>query len=883
MSRENLSLIPFQDLRSLSARPEEGLTEPQLRQISRITKGYLKEYRLGGSYQELTFVMPVIRSCIQEGLKQAKGAETLEPGDNLAAAYKIGYEQRRGLLNRASQEFGTESDRSILALPVQLVRGAGDELSKAAVIPNLTQTRAFVSEVDRRRPVFLQLLNFAKGEVEKVIPGSTGVTLDRAQEAGLVRNLLFNWVSQGKTLPLLETEDILSHTRAYSEQFAGEEREQILRELCEQAGITYLVARDYMGQLGQQINDLLRPVSPTSDPSLPDLDRAFRQLEPSFLLINPFYKLEELSQDPHGEGATIWDRDHAVIKEINGVRYRIVLPETLRFMSYRRQVEDRNEAIELEQKAKAVADILSDLNAQEQSGIAETARQRIVDEERYVTHIRSLLRQGTAPTDLAIPEAELAAYVEKQRAVMSDERVFPAFVRDIHQQQLELAFSLLHKYQNGSPPEDEDIQNLIQVRYGGGDLFRRVTYFLRERLINRLRNIERMYASRSFYTSILASARPSTLLNFFPQSLQTTVIDVLEVRSQNWLLPYTGTPPIELSPSQNKALWSIVIEDEERAIDREFERRIRVKLEHQPRLVLGSIDWYSQEKMLGRNKEALLSGDADPLRQRMRNVHRWSQQLDKGELPFEDLPKWLLTSWQEGSEASIRQAITTWLPDTRVSVDLPVAEVPKIFGQGRGYDRDDLPKQDPEKAFIDKLKEPYGTTTAILEGIATYTPRELWFPQNTDIRQYIHGKYWTEPLWGRAPTRGEVMEGRRKLANAFRRFLQRRGYNWNDEIFSVMFPSVSSDLIKRNGYYFSTLFKLEGEISDWLNALDTQLITQLQGGKRILSRQPGGVITRHEKVIGSEKTRLRNLQIENDNNRVRKLQSLEVILPEVDF
>ena len=179
---EGGSLIPFQDAFKIQVRPEEGLTTAQVNQLTRISRAYLKENGLQGSYVNLTQVMPIIRGCITTGLMTAAGRDRIEPSDNLNRAFQIGYQQRRELITRAAGEFQIYTEglsSSELAMPAPIVNAAKIELGRASLTTQLPNLRKLGEEIESRRPIFNSLLNFARDKVEEIIPGSRQMQITR--------------------------------------------------------------------------------------------------------------------------------------------------------------------------------------------------------------------------------------------------------------------------------------------------------------------------------------------------------------------------------------------------------------------------------------------------------------------------------------------------------------------------------------------------------------------------------------------------------------------------------------------------------------------------------------------------------------------------------
>ncbi len=520
------ALVPFDELHSLTSPTEFGLTERQATQIDRIATSYLKSYRLKGSYQNLTQAMPIIRGCIADAMKQVKGHEHIEPSDDINSLFNKGFGPRKDLLTDAAHAYTRVSNADVpgseLALPTDIINYAGQELDNAVFAQNLTNCRVLVHEVNRRVPVFDNLLNIAMGEVEKILPGSKDQQLARGEQAGLVRNFLFSWVVFGKVQPLIETSDIIAQSKLYHDII--EENPELWSQFCTEFNIDQILGHEYITQLGRQIGNLLRNIPIVEDPSPEVTDTIYTRLKKAFLLNKPFHHLAELSMDPNDIGRSVWDKERSQLLNVDDQLYRIVLPETLRLMAFKVKDADRDSSYRLFRLANSVQEFI-DSN---QSGIGE---QKTSDQEERVqnlidgkNHFERGLLLGDYSDEAIFGQEELEELYNEQVAEFQRElQVYDLVDRFITEERL-FAIDLLRKHQNGEPISLGELEAIGRVQYAPIFITHRVSGF-RSRLVGRTFRIARSFESSAY--------RPEK--DLFDQAIEATLFDLLSCRTDNWV------------------------------------------------------------------------------------------------------------------------------------------------------------------------------------------------------------------------------------------------------------------------------------------------------------------------------------------------------------
>jgi len=261
--RENYLPVPI-SRSGLIRHPDSqaDYTPLQRQHIEQITQQYLKRHKLPVSYQYFTQVLPTIRTLIEQGLAQIKGSLELAPADDIKRAFSVAESIRQNTI-RDARELITEGSYSDsyyggLALPTKLYRTSRAEILSQRLPFNadLTKSRGLVEVGLARKPVYQKLLKFARAVVAERIPGADKVELDVNQEVGLVRNLVFSWITTGEPQVLLEVEDFIHGKQDFIKQIAVSES-LALEQLAQATKITEPLAINYLKDLACQIGEML--------------------------------------------------------------------------------------------------------------------------------------------------------------------------------------------------------------------------------------------------------------------------------------------------------------------------------------------------------------------------------------------------------------------------------------------------------------------------------------------------------------------------------------------------------------------------------------------------------------------------------------------------
>lgn len=884
MIEEGRALVPFQDAYKIQVRPEEGLTTDQVNQLNRITRAYLKENRLQGSYVNLTQVMPVIRGCITTGLMTAAGRETIEPSDNLNKAFQIGYRERKALIIRAIDEFEVYNEglsSSELAIPEPLMNASRLELEKAALTAQLPNLRKLVEEIDIRRPVFNKILDFARDQVEKVIPGSNQMQINRNQEAGLVRNLIFGFVVESETNPLLEIEDFLSHSKDYRETLKN--NPSILREFCQLVGLDFNQSISYLVDLSNQTREAISSVPSTQSWDIEDINKFFRVLSPVFLVSNPFYRLVDLSENPKDIGRSIWDANRSYPITLNGLEYRIPKPQVLRLVAYRIQEENPRRSNQLIHAAEAVENLMLELERQSHdNSITQLAEIANTKKMEFIT-LQSHLQSGRVIKNITLSGGQIEGYAERQLSIMADEQSAFFYLKEFLAEQQNLTLMLLKKYSDGQIPDSEDKSKIFAVRYNSVEFFSRVRQIYRNRIRGRLRTFERMYSNTDFSQWLEWERGTDTLKPYFAKAISTTVIDVLSTRTDSWMRDYISQPN-DLS-GKLKTIWKAALALELQEINTALRIRAHDYLKLRGAFSLGSIGWNdAYNRLITGERSTLLYDTSDWLRIKINQYERWRTRMATGNTPaFNELPTSYNDSWLKSREEAFNDSIKEWNYKSELSVPIetPSPSAFKRFSETKQMIRDGSDLQD----FFESLSHPFAATRVLIQALSRIPPQELWNQASVSLRHLIHETTFRnrDIIWEPNRKRPEIVARNKKISSLYRQYFSDQGINLSDETYSTLVSTEEINAIYGHGNSLVFLWGVEDEFINWESSLEERLRKQLELPNRLLESLPKKALDYYR----SRYTKSRNELVNTIRDRrqgaeewVTRLQNFGVILPE---
>src|SRR3990167_3885185 len=545
--RENYLPVPI-SRSGLIRHPDSraDYTPLQRQHIEQITQQYLKRHKLPVSYQYFTQVLPTIRTLIEQGLAQIKGSLELAPADDIKRAFSVAESIRQNTI-RDARELITEGSYSDsyyggLALPTKLYRTSRAEILSQRLPFNadLTKSRGLVEVGLARKPVYQKLLKFARAVVAERIPGADKVELDVNQEVGLVRNLVFSWITTGEPQVLLEVEYFIHGKQDFIKQIAVSES-LALEQLAQATKITEPLAINYLKDLACQIGEMLGqlPNDDLSSLSFDLIDQAFRSLKANFAIVDPFYKLNILSEDPLSNGKTIWGDSLSRVIVVDGQKYRIPHPQTLKILAYQYRSTNRPRYEEIREaliSAETLFNRKADLSTGKESD-EKIARQRLrVDQvDSELRELYQLLDEGKVPDSLRYTHFDIERLARQQRVTMSGEADFFHRTRRSISWLRRCAVGVIKRAYNTTWADGTDARQVVMMQKGTRREIEKVHDFIRERVIGRIRSLEYLQIIRDpeLYRQYESTPR-YPMSEQFPAAIETTIIDILKIQSDVW-------------------------------------------------------------------------------------------------------------------------------------------------------------------------------------------------------------------------------------------------------------------------------------------------------------------------------------------------------------
>jgi len=516
----------------------EGLTALQISQLTNITRGYLSNWGVQFNHHNFTSSLPVIKACIKTGLLEIKNSDAICPEDNLSLAFKIGSKERNSLKVRAAKEFSKynqhdDAESDILAIPASMQKQAESEYEKLIFTADPKAIKEYLKLIDQRRPVYNELLQFGREQVEILIPGSKDVLLSKQESAALVRNLMFCWVSVSQSRGLIETEEIMINKQLFINNSVQDTPLMYLAKLSNlqfnEANFAYL--KDLVSQVKENLSEI-----PTDADDLEQVNMAFRYLHAKFLVVNPFYKLADISESDQNGNPTLWDDDKSMAVNFEGINYRVPTLKTLKLASLKRSVDDPKRSSELATAIPLVQSLSVEIQENKDAIHTKYMTEKLNNLNEKMQKFKINLPKGEVPGEIVFSSAELNAFAETQLKVIQDEKQIYDLVRKLKTRLLSTALELIAKYQSGEPAKTtEDAAVLNKLFYTPSMLMPKIRLFLRDRVIHRLRTFELEHSIINLGINSLAANSQDNTEQYYNQAKETTIIDALDLNSQFWI------------------------------------------------------------------------------------------------------------------------------------------------------------------------------------------------------------------------------------------------------------------------------------------------------------------------------------------------------------
>lgn len=866
-----MSLFPDRQLVSTSSRElmvvYAGLTEEQKRQLSSVAESYLKEYHLFG-FENTRAVIPVIRNCVLDGLKAREKRENILPTDDLKAAFKKGYGDRIALIKTVEAELeglsGQKRLEGPLALSQDLIRSATIELREKVFATKLRAGQEVAEIAKVRRPIFRRLVDYSRDKIEEDIPGSKQVALTPQQETGLVRNLVFGWAAFREPRLLLETEDFMVGAKVCLAEIA-QHSGVLWEDLAQTVGQNSPEVVSYLKDISAQVADLLVSI-PNKPPSMEDalaiaslINTAFIRLEGYFLIMNPFNKFPSLSEDPGDEGRSIWDENRSTTAVIGGVTFRLPTTSTLNLAAYLISGQNSTRAQEYRVGGKRVASLIEELEFQSLDRTIPNLQDKIEKDKQTLEKLKGTITRGDVPVEGAMARANVLELIKNQHELMLDEMQFIPTVRGYHEHLTNFGLDLARRYQGGDPlRSDSDLLDLLTFHYSPGVLRKQVHYFIRERIIKRIRGFEDLVVYGNFADAMMSEALTDYSKMKFSESLDVSVFDVLSFRNIFWLDQFLKPRP-DLSQSQLRVAWTGILAQEKRRVEDEAYTKACRRVE---------------EDMISEEKDRILANKDNPLGKQYAYIKDLQTRLKEGVIPDdESIYQRYLMKWRRGGEQRITSAMTEWGDEDKMTLLLKQ----KLDDEGRLYAQ----YVDNLSSFREKTEQPNGPLAVVLGALSMICPNELLpdYPITIeDVAHRVPYKNDSDPfsyteLGG--GTRRKLNKKRLVLYSRFQDWLTTKGTCIGEDIFKESIkPVAMSDLIE-SGIAFHKLFGIEGELQTWYGNQRRKLKAQMGDySPKFYHTHPLTLVHRGESGIASKGRNLESLRIRNSRRLTEMVTGL---------
>lgn len=815
----------------------------QTKQLKTITNWYLKQHRLMSSLENRRATSHVILACIAEGNEDLYGETSITYATNLFLAFKKGYASRSSLIDRVKSETAalTTEGRFIgaLAIPQELVISSLSELRQVAVVPVLTNCRKIVTETERKRPTFNKLVEFAVEEVDKQIPGSRDIKLTPSQQAGIVRQLLFTWVTQGQTSLLTNTADFITGKKTYLDNFT---KDHILIEFAKITGIDSIKGVKFLEQIAIQISDYLEKVPDRLTGSPVESDDAFRNLSSIFLITNPFYKTPALALDPHSPKPNIWEDDYSLTIGIGSTSYRIPNPQTLRLVAQRQFAFIPERFNELQTGADSLNRFLRKLS--EQDPIVPDLHIQINRRQQTLTEFRQQISRGEIPQELSITSEEARKLAEQQIGLMDDERQIFPLIKRYWQENINLASRLLVRYIYGDPTaSDEEFRTIEKLVLSPMLIRKRVTSFMMDRISRRIQSLEGLAASKNFLGAIASIIDQDNSKAKFSESLGITVLDVLRMRDFQFLSHY-GLRPL-LDKLDLPDAWMLISQAEEIVSRPGSSRQAASGL------------FTGDSLLFEKNKGEILTDYNHPLTKHLHALLQAQSMLGL-DSQFLDSPLVVryIKRWAAVFSTSAANTLTSWTLTEKIAnpiTDREIIEDPKT-----------------RQSLRASLTQPYGPAQVMLTTLARLAPPETWPDFRTGLEDSAHKRYpeiaFTpeDPL----PWSTQNKTGKHNLTVKFKDMIAQTGLSIDDDQFYLLTPpSAIKDLVV-SATYIKRFFSIEAEVISWFDSQMVRLEQQMRQTTHHFSMSP-------EESDSRQRTERDTLQAKLDRIERRKAAILQ--------
>lgn len=859
---EEHSLVPSTNQELAIIAP--GLTDGQKKQLASVTRGYMRDFKLVG-YENTRAILPVIKQCTIDGLIQLKARDQIIPADNLQEAFRVGYQKRKALITDIESNLPGTDDNTrfigILALPRLLTRSAAEELAKKPFTPTFDSGKQMVEIAKIRQPLFRQLVKFSRDQIAQLIPGSNEVSLTPQQETGLVRNLIFGWVITGEPTLLLEVEDFMANTKNYLASVSQAD-DSLWTTLAKLIGRDNQPTIAYLKDLSIHVADLLSPVIlqppiQTDDLTMANaIDLAFKQLDPYFLVVNPFNKLEVLSEDPQDKEKSIWNPEKSVKVTFDGQSYLFPSPYTLYLASYLISGQNRERSIQLKQASQYARDLLDEINAQGTDKTILKLQGKIEKEKADLEIMRQTIARRITFAEAAIPKTQIQKSIQKQRSNLAAEEAFFSWVRYNRNKLIDEGLSLLPEFLDPEKkPTPRNIQRLQGLYFKPGIIRNQTMRYLRG-LGSNLNDFFSIQSSSTFINEMAREANLDSRQAKFQMALDTTMVDLLEMRNKFWL-DCLLTPKPPFTRPDLEVIWSGIVQAEQRRINKE---------------IAGYMSLRSIQSDIEQYRADISQYRYHPLHEALTKVEELQSLVSTGEFP-EDSPVYnrYLEAWKKSLGNKLAQAINWDKPPLTKSTATVLSP----------EEQDNLDVTVFRKITV----RPLGSASIILRALAKLAPVKEPSYEVTlqNIMQNTYQRETDDPFLF---VNSVVLEQRQRsvIYGLYKDWLDESGIRIITEALRALVRSQDIDDLITSANVYHRLFKIEEETKRWYGHLRIKLANQEKNNIRMFyGIPPADLIREKEAQITADQEKAERLQrVANDRLKTKadKLKQLRLLLPE---
>ncbi len=881
--QENRGLVPFNKSTDISAYEDRILSPNQNTDLEQITKGYLREHKLLKNITNIRAGVGVVFACIEEELTTKDKRAHLKPEDNFKLLYKKGMDKRKLLLTKVAYDLeliGSGGEYSgELALPDYIVRPALEEYTNHILKPRLDKSKALLDEAQKRRPIYSGLLNLARTEVEKVIPQASQISLNRTQEAGLVRNTIFSYLVYGSPKPLLETEDILKNTGTFQYQTENSLQDKCF-EISEVLEMDPAEVYKYLHDVTEQMKSSFSQLPNNKSSSMEGLSQSFRLLNRYFLIENPFNKFSEVNEEKTEDPHSIWNRNNTItIMTDEGVEYRVPTIKVLQVAQHAIGARDDNRASQLRRGIQIIERLHEELYDQQEKEHLKKLENNLVKEQNKSEDFRNQLYEGVIPEEAALTKNEIRKAVKEQLDSLRDEANVFDEIRSYREKQVQTAYRLLHRYKFGRQAGELDIPALLEVYEAPENINNLVRFFTREKLFRRFHD-----AMRFNYSQYLKSGekqkekhprKNESIRNFYKDAYDTTIIDILQSRSDLWREKSIKKIPKE----RHLLIWDEVIQGEEDII---FSLLKLWEYQIGPN---DNLAWVEQ------NRSLMNIHHYSELEARINKVSVWKSILANKEIPDRKRSEFMMVQSRETDLFRLKDLIDSWKKNTETSAFLRNAHSRiQIRLLSRFHKMKDA-QEDKVPPFFRQMSQDFGPAMILLKSIVRLIPSGMPFklqkiPSLEDIVN-DPDLIPTQIKFKKKPSsKVEIAETRDSVKKLFKQSLAERGLVFSDNLFDHLLSVDNIHAMAVNVNLLTSFFGVEDEIKIWLQHLEMKVTEQVELPYNLLKTPPeelikkhfSGVIKAEQSIVKAKEKRRKTIE-----SRITQLRHLNLIVPESHF